>query len=86
MNDADFIGPPCDCPECQQAGVAGEQIRRDPQSGRWLHGYRLKNWYAAKADYDAKVAAYRIDPMASGHRGKRARGVRLVEREPGMEG
>ena len=44
----DFIGPPCDCVPCRQADVSDREIRRDPSTGRWLHGMDLWRWYEAR--------------------------------------
>lgn len=41
---------PCDCPECQQAGIAGATPIRD-RSGVWLHGYPLKRAIEAKEEF-----------------------------------
>ena len=59
---ADFIGPPCGCPACVQAVVNEHEQRRDPWTGKWLHGYDLKRWYEAR---ERARAAYR----ASGPKG-----------------
>jgi hypothetical protein len=81
VRDADFILPPCDCPPCRQAGVSAEPGRRDPYSGRILHGEELRRWYEAK-DKFVKLAR-----KAVGSRGRHEKGFeRLVQREPGMEG
>lgn len=48
MNTKDFIAAPCRCGACVQAGVTALELRRDPRSGAWLHGYDLKRWYAAR--------------------------------------
>ena len=45
MKTQDFIREPCSCGECQQAGVSALEQRRDPWTGKWLHGYDLKRWY-----------------------------------------
>lgn len=47
MKRADFEREPCQCPECRQAGVDDKPQRRDPQTGKWLHGYALKRGYDA---------------------------------------
>lgn len=52
MRREDIEADPCDCPECTQAGVAGQSPRRDPHSGMWLHGYNLKRWLDAKAKFE----------------------------------
>lgn len=81
MNKADFIGEPCSCPECRQAGVTLLQTRRDPYTGVNLHGYSLKRWYAARDTFQ------RVARAAAGTRGRHANGLeRLVSREPGEEG
>jgi hypothetical protein len=43
----DFVRPPCTCAECRQAGVDTQEQVRDPDSGKWLHGYALKRYYDA---------------------------------------
>lgn len=48
MRPEDFIAAPCACGACQQANVTQLEVRRDPRSGRWLHGYELKRWYEAR--------------------------------------
>ncbi len=45
MKRRDFEQDPCSCGECVQAGVADKRQLRDPQTGRWLHGYDLKRYY-----------------------------------------
>lgn len=58
MNTKDFIGPPCSCGECVQAGMSQYEQVRDPLSGAWLHGYALKHWYDARERFrDAARAA-----------------------------
>lgn len=42
MKAEDIYGDPCGCGECIQAGVAEEPTRRDPYSGRMIHGYELR--------------------------------------------
>lgn len=80
MKPADFVGRPCDCPNCRQAGVTELAIRRDPRSGEWLHGYDLKRWYDAKARFEQAARA------AVGERGRHAKGFeRLASREPGSD-
>lgn len=81
MKDADFIAPPCDCAECRQAGVSHLEIRRDPYTGRWLHGYELRRWWTSFNAYRASARA------AVGLKGRHAAGLeRLAVREPGSEG
>lgn len=48
MTQKDFIGEPCACGECVQAGVSYLQQVRDPRTGGWLHGYALSRWYEAR--------------------------------------
>ena len=55
MKREDFEAPPCQCPECTQAGVTDKSLRRDPRSGKWLHGYALKGVYLAEAEFWARV-------------------------------
>lgn len=50
MRPADIQGPPCDCPECRQAQVSDKPILRDPDTGKWLHGYPLKRVHDAAAN------------------------------------
>ena len=75
----DFIGSACDCPECRQAGVTHLRLRRDPHTGAWLHGARLRSWYAAKAAFIADVKALNLKTPRGGPLAK------LVEREPGSD-
>jgi hypothetical protein len=51
MNTADFRRPPCQCLDCQQAGVNDLEQIRDPRSGSWLHGRDLKRWYLAEREF-----------------------------------
>lgn len=46
MRIQDHTSKPCTCGECQQAGVSDRPQVRDPQSGRMLHGYPLKAYWA----------------------------------------
>jgi hypothetical protein len=48
---ADFEQAPCQCVECVRAGVHEKPQRRDPWSGKWLHGYDLKRLYDAEARF-----------------------------------
>lgn len=48
MNPADYIAAPCACGACVQARVDHLEQRRDPWTGKWLHGYDLKHWYEAR--------------------------------------
>jgi hypothetical protein len=57
MKREDFVGDPCTCPECVQAGVSTQELRRDYQTGRWLHGYALKRWYEALDEARAAMRA-----------------------------
>lgn len=43
----DFEREACTCGECVQADVSGKPQRRDPGTGRWLHGHDLKRLYDA---------------------------------------
>lgn len=51
MKREDFEAFPCGCGECVQAGVNTKPQRRDPRSGKWLHGYDLKRLYDAEASF-----------------------------------
>lgn len=50
MKEADWKREPCTCGECVQAGVSMKPQLRDPQTGQWQHGYRLKRNYDAAAE------------------------------------
>lgn len=52
----DFEQPPCACAECFQARVTHLGQRRDPRTGKWLHGYALQRWYEAQGRFLADVA------------------------------
>ena len=78
MNRADFVQPPCVCGECVQAGVSGLEQIREYQTGKFLHGYDLKRWYAARQQFYDVMAAAQIKQFG-------AVAVRL-SREPGEEG
>lgn len=56
MKRADFERAPCQCGECQQAGVSDKLQLRDPQTGKWLHGYSLLRCYNAA---DACLTAFK---------------------------
>jgi hypothetical protein len=47
----DIEAPPCQCPECFQAGVTDRKQRRDPRSGAWLHGQALRRWWDAHDEF-----------------------------------
>jgi hypothetical protein len=81
LKQADYIGPPCKCGECVQAGVSTRRQRRDPHSGEWLHGYRLRHWYEAWYRYRAALAAVKVKTMPAVVGASPAR-----QREPGEEG
>lgn len=75
MKPEDFIGAPCACGECMQAGVQTLETRRDRETGRWLHGYALKRWYEARDRFREQARA------AVGAPGRHAKGFeRLVNR------
>lgn len=57
MNRDDFVGRPCACGECLQAGVQTLETRRDRDTGRWLHGYALKRWYEARERFRTAARA-----------------------------
>lgn len=63
MKRADYEREPCTCGTCRQAGVDQLNQRRDPYSGKWLHGYELKRLHDAAAlcaDVVRKLAAKRV--------------------------
>ncbi len=68
MKIEDVYGPVCGCGECIQAGVATEQTRRDPYTGRMIHGYELRRGLDAYAECMAKCRAM------VGERGRHAKG------------
>ncbi len=77
MKPNDITADPCGCGECIQADVTAERRRRDPRTGELLHGYALRRWLDAKADFMAKARA------AVGERGRHAKGFeRLATKEP----
>jgi len=81
LQPKDHIAPPCSCPECYQAGVTKLEQRRDPYSGKLLHGYPLRRWYEAREQF--RKAARK----AVGAPGRHGSGFeRLVNRDPGQEG
>jgi hypothetical protein len=80
LKPSDFIGDPCGCGECLQAGMSTLPIRRDPFSGEWLHGYALKRWYDAKEQY--RRATQQVATKAPAL----AAAARVVDRQPGEEG
>jgi hypothetical protein len=57
MKRDDFEGPPCSCPDCTQAGIAGANTQRDPKTGKWLHGYALKRVLESRAEFWERVKA-----------------------------
>jgi hypothetical protein len=68
MKKEDIYGAPCGCGECIQAGVAHEQTRRDPYTGKMLHGYELRK------GLDAFKRFQELARAAVGPRGRRASG------------
>ena len=76
MTRADFIQPPCGCAECVQAGVSALEQIRDWRTGKWLHSYDLKRWYAAREQFYDDMARVKIQQF----------GAAVVSREPGEEG
>lgn len=61
---ADNIGNPCDCLECQAAGVTHLQVVRVPADethprSYWLHGEPLRRWWDARNNVTAQLAALR---------------------------
>lgn len=80
----DINGPICGCGECIQAGVETERTRRDPHTGRMMHGHALRAWLDAFAAFKTAARA------AVGPKRRRGGGFeKLVvarERDPGEEG
>jgi hypothetical protein len=77
---ADLTAEPCPCGECLQAGVTEERRRRDPHTGRLMHGYELRRWLDARDKFMQTARA------AVGPRGRHQQGFeRLVSREPGED-
>jgi hypothetical protein len=67
----DNVGKPCNCLECQAAGVTDKAIRFVPADefhpkARWLHGSELKSWYEAYERAQTEMRAVRdklgLDP------------------------
>lgn len=80
MKRRDFEADPCACPLCVQAGVTKKFLRRDPHSGKWLHGYDLKRWHEAHDRFQALARA------VVGAPGRHANGFeKLAERQPGED-
>lgn len=50
---SDNFGQPCNCLDCQAAGVTHLQIVKVPKDdvgpARWIHGEELKRWHEARA-------------------------------------
>lgn len=65
MKDADIFGPPCKCGECVQAGVTEEPTRRDPATGRMLHGFALRRGLDAFKRFQ-EIARKAIGPNGRG--------------------
>lgn len=74
MRIEDIEQPPCACGECVQAQVTDKPRRRDPRSGRLLHGYELKRWYQAK------------DACLTSLKAKFPDVATVLDREPGQDG
>lgn len=74
MKQEDIYGPPCGCGECIQAGVELEQTRRDPHTGKMLHGYALRRGLDAFAEFTKLARA------AVGARGRHAKGFEKLAR------
>ncbi len=71
---ADLTAEPCDCGECIQANVTSERRRRDPHTGRLMHGYELRRWLDAKAKFVETARA------AVGPRGRHSAGFEKLVR------
>lgn len=77
MKAADIFGPVCGCAECQAAGVGQEQTRRDPHTGRILHGWELRRGLIAFQRFQEMARA------AVGPRGRQGMMSKLATRKPG---
>lgn len=55
MRPQDVQGEPCACEACVLAGVSGRPVRRDPRTGRWMHGRELRKWWDAHDAFWARV-------------------------------
>lgn len=75
MKTQDIYGPICGCGECIQAGVATEQTRRDPHTGRMIHGYELRR------GLDAFEAFKKAARAAVGSRGRHGKGFEKLVKE-----
>lgn len=75
MKRADIYGPPCSCGECVHAGVAEEPTRRDPETGKMLHGYALRRALDAFARFQQLARA------AVGAKGRHAKGFEKLVRK-----
>jgi hypothetical protein len=63
-----FIGPPCPCIPCEQAGVSTKPQVRDRHTGQWLHGAQLRRWHEAREKFFTEAR------KAVGARGRHAAG------------
>ena len=78
MRPSNYQGPPCDCHECVAAGVSDKPIRRDPYSGKMLHGWPLARWWMARDKF--------VDAVKGIAKGRTGGGFEpLVSREPGED-
>jgi hypothetical protein len=64
----DNVGAPCDCLECQAAGLVDVPIIRVPADdfvsvAHWLHGEPLKRWYEAREQALQKLTAQPIGDL-----------------------
>lgn len=55
MKPEDFIGEPCSCERCVRAGVTDKPLRRDPWTGKLLHGVELRRWWHAHDEFFARA-------------------------------
>lgn len=72
MRTEDIFGPVCGCGECIQAGVGDERQRRDPATGRLLHGYELRR------GLDAYKRFQELARKAVGPKGRRGAGFQKL--------
>jgi len=79
MKARDFIGVPCECPPCRQAGMSDRPTRRDPRTGAMLHGQDLRRWYEARDSF-MQLARASVGP-----RGRHASGFERLAQAPARE-
>ena len=71
----DNVGEPCNCLDCQAAGVTAFPIVRVPgdehnPKPHWLHGDPLRRWWQAREDFMTLLKQATVRQMPAG-RGER---------------